>query len=287
MTESTTDSSSSAAAAAAAEPSRSNTPATSTTSSACRINGSQHQHQHNPLATMPSTATPPFWETAIPATMISAAAICWIDPSKFPAVFFVFCGVGFLFRDPILEVLTRPISRHLSESATGTVEELLKNEKRFDRILNAGTDALQRTLESVPLRSTLKTAIVESMQDEDLHDVVLATTTNAIVKASKDDGLRKALTVIAKHGVLEALRDEDFMKDIVASLVRSIVASSQDPELKEAILVVATEAVSTALQDEKFVAIFRQVMKDCLSDGALYRAGATGLIGAFTGKSAK
>lgn len=228
-----------------------------------------------------------FWETAIPATLISAAAVCWLDPNKFPAVFFVFCGLSFVFRNPLLETLTRPVSRHLSDSATATVEQVLTNSERFDRILNALVGASQRAMESVPLRSTLKQAIVESVRDEDLHDVVLATTTSAIVKASKDDGLREALTVIAKQGVLEALRDQDFMKDIVSSLVQSIVASSQDPELKRAILVVATEAVSTALQDEKFVAVFRQVMKDCLSDGALYRAGASGLIGAFTGKQQK
>lgn len=227
------------------------------------------------------------WEATIATTLVSAAAICWVDPNKFPAVFFVVCALGFLYRDPLMEVLTRPISRHLSESATGTVEELFRNEQRFDRILNATTDALQRAMTSVPLRATLKSAMVDSMRDEELHDAVLSTTTNAIVKASKDDGLREALTIIAKHGVLEALRDQEFMTDIVSSLVQSIVASSQDPELKQAILAVATEAVSTALQDEKFVAIFRQVMKDCLSDGTLYRAGASGLIGAFTGSSSK
>lgn len=229
----------------------------------------------------------PFWETAIPASLISAAALCWLDPTKFPSVFFVLCGLSFLLRDPLLEVLTRPVSRHLSESATSTVEGLLADDHRVDRLLAAGHRALQRTMDSAPLRSTLKGALVDSMQDVELHEAVLKTTTKAIVKASYDEGLRQALTVVAQHGVLEALRDEAFMKDIVTSLVRSIVTSSQDPELKHAILVVATEAVSTALQDEKFVAIFRQVMKDCLSDGALYRAGASGLLGAFTGKSVK
>lgn len=223
-----------------------------------------------------------FWfEAAIPAFLAVAAAICWVVPDKFPSIVFVMCSLSFVFRDPLLQVLSRPVSRHISESVTETVEGLFRNEKQFDRLLMAGTDALEQTMASAPLRSSLKMAIVESVQNEDLLDAVLATTTNAIVKASKDDSMREALTVVSKTGVLEALRDEEFMKDIVASLVAAILSASKDPELKTAMLEIGTDAVSTALQDEKFVAVFRGVVKDSLRDGEMYRAGASGLIGAI------
>ena len=220
-------------------------------------------------------------EASIPASLAVAAAICWVDPQRFPAVFFLFCGLGFLFRDPLIEVMTRPIAVHISESATKTAEELLGNQDRFDRILSAGTEAIQHAMGSGPLRQTLKNAIVDSTQDEDLENVVLATVTKAIIKATKDESMLDALAGVAKQGLLEALRDKEFMKDSVSSLVEAILAAVKDPELKAAFMVIVTESVSTALQDEQFVAIFRRVMKDVLSDGSMYRAGASGLIEAI------
>ena len=71
------------------------------------------------------------------------------------------------------------------------------------------------------------------------------------------------------------------MRDSTSLIVDSILVAVKDEELKTALLAVATEAVSAALADEKFVAIFRSVMKDVLSDSSMYRATASGLVGAF------
>ena len=219
-------------------------------------------------------------ESIVPVLLILAAATCWIDPTKSASVFFIFCGLAFIYRDPVIESLTKPFSHHISESATKTAEEIFGNETRFDRILTVGTDAFQRAMESEPLRKSLKLAIVEATQDDDLLHAVLSTTTSAIVKASRDENLRAALVVVAKEGVLEALRDEFFMKDIVASLVAAIVSASRDEELKGTVVSVSTEAVSAALQEKGFIASLRQVIKDCLGDKEMYRASALGLLGA-------
>ena len=204
-----------------------------------------------------------------------------MDPQRFPAVFFLFCGLGFLVRDPLIEVLTRPMSVHISESATKMAEELLGNQERLDRIISASSSALEHAMGSGHLQKTLKNAIVDSTQDEDLENVILGTVSKAIIKATKDESMLDALTGVAKQGLLEALRDKDFMKDSVQSLVEAILEAVQDPELKAAFMVIVTESVSTALQDEQFVAIFSRVMKDVLSDGSMYRAGASGLLGAI------
>ena len=206
-------------------------------------------------------------EKYIPASLAVAAAICWIDPNKFPAVFFAFCCFGFLLRDPLLEVLTRPISQHISESAAKTAEDLFRDEARWDRILSAGSHGLQRTMGS------------------ELENSLLQTITRAIVKSSKDESLLQALTVVAKQSMLDTLRDDEFMRDAASLIVNSILSAVRDEELKTALLAVATEAVSAALQDEKFVAVFRRVMKDVLSDGDMYRASAAGLVGAFMPRS--
>lgn len=224
---------------------------------------------------------PQFLETFIPAALALAAAICWVDPQRFPSVFFLFCGLGFLFRDPLIEVMTKPISKHVSESATKTVEELFGNERRLDRLLSAGTDAIQHAIGSEPLRVTLKNAIVDSTQDEDLENVILSTVTKAIIKATKDEGMLNAMSGVAKHGLIEALRDKEFMKNSVSSLVEAILEAVKDPQLKAALMVIVTESVAMALQDEKFVTMFSGVMKDVLSDGSMYRAGASGLLGAI------
>lgn len=202
-------------------------------------------------------------EKCIGPSLAVAAGICWMDPNKFPSILFSFCFFGYLLRDPLLELMTRPISHHISESATKTTEALFRDEERFDRILSAGTHGLQRTMGS------------------DLENALLKTITTAIVKSSKDDSLREALTVVAKQSMLDTLRDETFMRDAASLIVNSILGAVRDEELKTALLAIATEAVSAALQDEEFVTIFRGVMKDVLSDGSMYRAGAAGLVGAF------
>jgi hypothetical protein len=206
-------------------------------------------------------------EKFISPSLAAAAAICWVDPSKFPSVFFGICCLGFIMRDPLLEVMTRPISQHISESAAKTAEELFRDETRFDRILSAGAHGLQRTMGS------------------DLENALLQTITGAIVKSTKDESLLQALTVVAKQSMLDTLRDDAFMRDSASLIVNSILSAVRDEELKTALLAVATEAVSAALQDEKFVAIFRRVMKDVLSDGDMYRASAAGLVGAFMPRS--
>ena len=228
-----------------------------------------------------------FWETAIPASLVAAAAACLVDPDKFPAIVFLFAGLGFLLRTPLMGAMTRPIACQISETATITVEELFVgggSEERLDRLWTASSGAIQHAMGSEILQQTLKNAIVDSTQDEDLENVILATVTKAIVKATKDESMLEALTSVAKEGLLEALRDKEFMKDSVSSLVEAILEASQDPKLKDTFLMIVTDSVQTALQDEDFVAMFAKVIKDVLSDGSMYRAGASGLIGAIMPK---
>lgn len=224
-------------------------------------------------------------EKYIPASLAVASAVCFVDPSKFPSVLFAFLFLGFLFRDSLLGFVTQPLLRHVSESTTQVVEEAFRDEDRFDRLLSAGTNALQRSAK--PLRKTLKEAIVESMQDEELESILLKTTTRAIVKATQDESLLEAFSTVTKQSMLAILRDQRFLKDSTRLLVDSLLAAVKDEELTEALLAVGTGAVSAALQDEKFVAIFRTVMKDVLSDGSMYRAGAAGLVGAFLPKGSQ
>jgi hypothetical protein len=261
--------------------------------------------------------SPGLLEACIPASLAVAAAICWLDPTRFPSVVFGFCALGFVYRDDFLALLSRP----LSAAVTITVEDFLRDQHRFDRLLLASTDALKRVIESGPLRATLKGAIVESMQDKELDNMMLETVKNAIVKSSQDEDLLVALTKVAKHSLLEALRDKDFMKDSVSSLVAAMLAAAKDEDVKRSLMDVATDAISTALQDEKFVTIIRDVIKETLSvsrcrhemmegnaqiiqffalflhvlilmncsitcilyaqDGAIYRSGASGVARAF------
>jgi len=53
------------------------------------------------------------------------------------------------------------------------------------------------------------------------------------------------------------------------------------------VLSVVTQGVSDALHDEEFIGEFRNVIKDCLSDGEIYRSGARGMISAAFGSKKK
>ncbi|CAB9512532.1 expressed unknown protein [Seminavis robusta] len=224
-------------------------------------------------------------EASIPASLAVAAAICWLDPSKTGAVFFGLMALGFVFRRPLLELMTRPISQHITEAATKSWEDLARDPDRFDRLLTASTDALKRAIGSEPLRATLKGAIVESMNDQELEGAMLDTINNAIVKSAQDEQLLTALKSVSKQSLLETLRDKEFMTQTVSSLVEAMLEASKDEGLKKALMEIATDSVSTALQDEKFVSMVRKVLKDTLKDKDLYRASAAGVVGAFMPKT--
>jgi len=223
-------------------------------------------------------------EASLPAVMAVAAAICWMDPNKFPCIVFSMACLGFVFRDPILEVLTRPISTTMSESITKTTEELLSNEIRFGRILSAGTDAWNRALESQELRKTLTRAIVESAMDEELNSAVHKIITDAIIKAISDDVLLNVMSTVAKNALLDAMKDKEFMRRSIATLVEAILVAVEDPHVKQAFMQIVKEGVSTALQDEEFTEILTSAAKEVLSDGSLYRATASGMVGAMMQK---
>jgi len=65
--------------------------------------------------------------------------------------------------------------------------------------------------------------------------------------------------------------------------VHAIVQASKEEELTQSILDVVTRAVSQALADESFVSEIRGAVKDTLSDGDIYKAGAKGMLSAGLG----
>ena len=227
-----------------------------------------------------------FYRVWIPSTLFGAAAICWYDPSKAPALFFALCAFGFLYADTIINASKRDTVRHISDGITLSMVEFSKDTEQSSTFIAALTETIHVILAHDQLTSTFKQIVVDSMRDEQLQSELLDTLSGAIVRASADDNLRKVLLSAFQQGFEEALNDQDFMDAMLRSMVHAIVSASQNKALLDAMLDVTTEAVSASVRDARFMQELKEAMKDCLRDSDIFRAGASGFFGALNPRRA-
>jgi len=221
-----------------------------------------------------------FFQVATPAALFCAAGVAYRDPSLGPFLFFLLGGLAFLFFEDIIRSSKRTMVRHISDGVTLSLIEFVENSDQSEAFISALGETIRIALTNENFTTTFKTIAIESMRDERLQSDILDTCSGAIVRASQDSGFNKVLLSAFSQGISDAISDKEFMDAIFKSLVGAMVAASQNDELRMAVLNVTTEGVSTAVRDERFMDELKSAMKECLSDGELFRAGATGLWGA-------
>lgn len=214
------------------------------------------------------------------AALFAAGAIAYCDPSKAPFLFFTVLGLGILLKERLLHSSKRSMVRHISDGITLSMVEFTRNQDESEAFMSALSETIRLALTNEQLTSTFKEIAIESFRNEELQKDIICTFSTAIVRASEDTPFKKVLLSAIEQGISEALSDEDFMNSMFSSLVNALVSASQNEELREAIMNTTTEAVSTAVRDERFMNELKQAMKECLRDSDIFRAGASGLIGA-------
>lgn len=225
------------------------------------------------------------WETVIPTVFLAASAACWYDPTKAPAIAFFMIGCAIAFFDSFASYFTKPAADALSKALTDAMLAFSDEENmaQTDRLLDALANSISRALQSSTLTSTAKTSLIEALSDDDLQSAAINTLQMAMKKAADNDDFKGVVLSIMKRSFGGALKDEYFIKDSIESGVTAMVIASQNEVLRQSMHNVVTQAVSDALKDEQLVAEFKEVIKGCLTDGGIYRSGATGIIDAATG----
>ena len=232
----------------------------------------------------PSTDITP-WETIIPASFFLASAICYVDPSRAPALMFGLLAFATIFVSPVVTYFTIPAVEGLIGTATDAINTVTddKYSEQRDKFFDAVAMLISKSVQSTALTTALKETLVAAVTDEDLQDTILNTLQTALIKASENEGFKSTALSILKQAFVGALNDEEFVRDLMSSIVGAIVQASKEEELTQSILEVVTAAVSQALADEKFTNEIRGAVKDTLRDGELYKAGAKGIVSAAFG----
>lgn len=221
----------------------------------------------------------------IPSTVISAilfafSAVAYAHPSLAPCLFFMLCGFGILLKESLMTSSQPRVIRHISDGITLCLVEFSQDTEKSEAFMSALSESIRVVLTNDNLKSTLRDVVVSSLRDEglqsDIHDVIRA----AVVRVSEDVRFCQAIILAVGRGASDAMSDKEFVAGFCGTFVKSVVLASKNEELREALLNVTTEAVSTAVRDERFMGEFKQAMKDCLSDSDIFRAGASGLLGA-------
>ena len=224
-----------------------------------------------------------FFHWTIPSVLFAASTICWYDPSRFPALFFVFMAFAFLRSEALLHASKRVAVRHISDGITLSMTSFVQDSQQSKRFMAALSEVIHVALTNDRLTKTFKAVAVETVRDEELQSDILDTLTLAIVRATNNEGNSRLSEVVLhafEQGFSQALCNEQFMNSILNAIVQALVSASQNTRLRQAVLDVSTEAVSTAVRDERFMSELKQVMKECLRDSELFRAGAAGMLGA-------
>lgn len=225
------------------------------------------------------------WRTVIPASFFAASAVCYLDPTKAPAIAFLMIGFGMTFFDPVADYFTKPAAEGLSKAMTDamlTFNDKSKKEQT-DKLLDALANSVARAVQNSTLTSTVKRSIIEALSDDELQSAAIQTLQIAMKKAADNEDFKGTLFNIIKGAFVGALNDEAFVQESMHSAVASMVAASRDEELRNSMLSIITEAVTAALHDEEFIGEFQKVVKGCLSDGSFYRSGAKGVFNAAFG----
>jgi len=225
------------------------------------------------------------WDIIIPSSLFLASAICWLDPSIAPSIIFAILGFSSVYITPVMQYFTKPATQSLTTTLTDALNTIAdeKHSEQREKLFSAVSDLLVVTLQSETLTTTLKQSLLASLMDDDLHEATLNTLQTALIKASENEGFRTTALFVVKDAFVGALNDEEFVRDLMSSLVGAIVQASKEEELTQSILDVVTRAVSQALADESFVSEIRGAVKDTLSDGDIYKAGAKGMLSAGLG----
>lgn len=219
-------------------------------------------------------------ETIIPAALLVASAISYLDPNMAPCLFFLFAGLGFLINETLIKSSQKTMVRHISDGITLSMVEFSQDSQKAENFTSALSETIRVALTNDKLTKTFRDIAIESMRNEDLQSDILDTISNAMVRVSEDETLRKATLSAIEQGISHTLADKAFMDAMYGSLVSALVLTSQNEELQRVLLTVVTEAISSAVRDEQFMEELKQAMKECLRDSEIFRAGASGLLGA-------
>ncbi|KAL7533960.1 hypothetical protein ACHAWF_004674 [Thalassiosira exigua] len=227
------------------------------------------------------------WDTIIPASLIAASAICWVDPSVAPSILFALMAVATIFISPVMQYYTRPATEELTHALTDALNTITdeRNAEQREKLFNALAELTSEMVQSSALMNTLKKSLVYSLMDDDLHEAALDTLQTALIKASENEGFRSTALDVVKRAFTGALNDEEFVRELMSSIVGAMVQASKEEELTQSVLDVVTRAVSQALANESFVAEIRGAVKDTLQDGEIYKAGARGMVSAAFGQA--
>jgi len=225
------------------------------------------------------------WDIVIPAAFFASSAACFYDPSLSPTICFFMIGCGMLCFDSVSSYFTKPVTKGLSKALTNSMMTFAdeENRERTDMLLDALSVSIGRALESSSLKNTVKKSFIETMSDDELQSAVISTVKEAMEKAGQNDELKATAFDITKGAFVGALSDESFINESMEAAVDAMVTASQNAVLCDSLLSVVKQAISEAMHDEEFVAEFRTVVKDCLTDGDIYRAGAKGVVSAAFG----
>lgn len=225
------------------------------------------------------------WDIIIPSSLFLASAICWLDPSIAPSIIFAILGFSTVYITPVMQYFTKPATQGLTTTLTDALNTITdeKHSEQREKLFSAVSDLLSVTLQNETLTTTLKQSLLKTLMDDELHEATLNTLQSALIKASENEGFRRTALFVIKDAFTGALNDEEFVRDLMSSMVGAIVQASKEEELTQSILDVVTRAVSQALADETFVSEIRGAVKDTLSDGDMYKAGAKGMISAGLG----
>mmetsp|Transcript_46451 Transcript_46451/g.97616 ORF Transcript_46451/g.97616 Transcript_46451/m.97616 type:complete len:271 (+) Transcript_46451:108-920(+) len=227
------------------------------------------------------------WDVIIPASFFAASAVCWVDPSMAPSIVFALLAFATIFVSPVMAYYTKPVTVGFTDTLTDALNTITddSNSEQRDKLFFALADLISKTVESDALRNTIRVSLISSLMDEELHGAVLNIIQTALVTASEDEAFRSTALDVVNRAFTGALNDEVFVRDLMSGVVGAMVQASKEEELTQSILDVVTRAVSQALADERFVAELRGAVKDTLSDGTLYKAGARGMVSAVFGQA--
>lgn len=197
---------------------------------------------------------------ALPAALTAASAVVWSCPDRGLAVVLLLLGallspLGPLLYGPYVEAALgtakRTSAKQLSDVLLATLLELARSE--HEELMLAFTGSIRRAVANKEVMGTMKSALIEAAQDEDLQQQLLTTMTRAGINAFRDRDLRTMLLGVVKEAVSEALKDKAFMEDMVRTISMAVLHAAENRELRDATLKIVKEAVFDALSDERFM----------------------------------
>mmetsp|Transcript_6757 Transcript_6757/g.9861 ORF Transcript_6757/g.9861 Transcript_6757/m.9861 type:complete len:294 (+) Transcript_6757:57-938(+) len=227
------------------------------------------------------------WDMIIPSTCFAASAVCWYDPNLCPSLSFMMLGFFVLFFESIVTYFKGYAFRGIRGGMVEFMELLTREEKtkKKDCPLDALAHVISRMSESETMFAALKRSTSKFLSDEDFAQDIIIMVQRSLIKASESVDLQRTIEGMTKKSIVAAVSDQSFLKELMRHIMEAIVASSQDEDLTSAIRSIVREAVRDAFSDEEFNNVLTNAISNQLSDGALYRAAASGIMKAPFGRN--